>query len=246
MRNQSISKGFSSYAEVSQSNATRKTIAILSRSLAVIALCYLTVLLAGFTLPAQAEIITGGSVVWASGTVSVTTPSGNNGWDWAGLPQNNPDQITVNSTSNAYGPFFAYLDFASAPSTEYGITWNMTNASGFDWYSMHFTWSYSPQGDLSLSFDKSGSNPSTPGNTVGYSLDNWSDTNIDFSGGAINGVNGTATFYLPLDVLGHYHTGTLSVLATPDYNPTPEPNSMLLLGSGTLGIGVILRRRFLG
>lgn len=246
MNNQVISKSSSRHTEISELNTTNKTTKIRRLRLSAMALCYLAIVIGTAVLPCQAETITSGS--FGYGTVNVTTPSGNSGWNWAGSPQTNPDLITVNQTSAPYGAFGINLNFTQDPSTEYGITWNMTNNSGFDWYSMHFTIQFAPLGDFNVTFDKTGANPSTPNtNVVGWGLDNWSDTKVDFSGGASNGVNGTATFNLPLDVYGRCCSGNLIVWATPDYNPsTPEPNTMLLLGSGILGVGGILRKRFLG
>ena len=241
-----ISRTFSSRSEDSKFDTTRVATRCHRLGLSALALCYLAIAVGSAVLPCSAEIVTSGVVGGAAtGSVVVATP--NSGWDWAGLPQNNPDQITVNSTSTGVGQFDINLNFTQAPSTEYGITWTMVNSSGADWYSMHFTYLYAPLGDFSVTFDQTGANPSTPGNNVGYGLDNWTDANIDFSGSAINGVNGTATFYIPLDVFGKCCGGNFHVFANPDYSPqTPEPNTILLVGSGILGFGGFLRRKLLG
>jgi hypothetical protein len=126
------------------------------------------------------------------------------------------------------------------------MTWNMTNNSQQDWYSMHFTIQYAPLEDFSVTFDAGETGLQAPHGV--YGLDNWSDTNIDFSGGAISGSGGAVTFFLPLDANGKCCSGNFIVWATPDYSPgtTPEPSSLALFGSGILGVGGLLRRRFLG
>ncbi len=248
MNAQTIGKNLSPACEISTLNATRKTVKNLKLGISATALCYLAMVIGSAVLPCQAEsVLSSGAFVGgaATGIVNVTTP--NVGLDWNGLPQNNPNQIQVTSNATSTGAFYINLDFTQNPSTEYGVSWNMTNTSGQDWYSMHFTLLYAPLGDFMVTFDATGAFPSQP-NGAPYALPyNWSDTNIDFSGGAISGSGGTANFFLPLDVNGQCCSGNFIVFATPDYTPsTPEPSSLMLLGSGILGIGGLLRKRFLG
>ena len=242
MKTQMMRKGFSSTSEISKFETTGKTMKNLRLRISAMALCYLAMVIGSAVLPCEAEsVLTTGSVI-------VTTPIP--GLDWNGSPQSNPNQILANSAIFGSGAFGINLNYTQDgfASTEYGITWNMTNNSGLDWYSMHFTLQYAPLDDFSMTFDAGEGLANQPGNTAGYGLDNWSDTNIDFSGGAISGSGGTVSFFLPLDANGKCCSGNFIVWATPDYSPgtTPEPSSLALFGSGILGVGGLLRRRFLG
>lgn len=206
-------------------------------------LCFLTLLLTFTALPGMAETLTTGNVIGASGSVGVTTSSV--GLDWNGLPQNNPNQVTVASDSTGTGAFYTNLNFVENPSTEYGVTWAATNDTGQTWRSMHFTISYAPLDDFSVTYDAGEGNGNNPG-SIGFGAPaNWTDTNIDFYGALATG--STATFFLPIDVNGLCCHGNFVLIATPDYQgATPEPSSLLLLGSGVLGLGGMLRRRLLG
>jgi hypothetical protein len=248
MNTQTIRKNLSPACEISTLNATRKTVKNLKLGISATALCYLAMVIGSAVLPCGAETVTSGTVGGAATVAAVGVVNAGFG-DWVGLPQLNPNQITVPANALPGGAFWANLNFSSDgnPLREYGMTWNMTNNSQQDWYSMHFTILYAPLEDFSVTFDAGEGTGNTPNNTVGYSLDNWSNTNIDFSGGVISGAGGLATFYIPLDVNGVCCSGNFLVIATPDYTPsTPEPSSLMLLGSGILGIGGLLRKRFLG
>lgn len=243
MNTQTIRNGFSP-----KFDTTKKSIKKLRFEISATALCYLAMVIAGAVLPCAAETVgaSGNSIGGAAtGTVNVSTPF--IGLDYNGPASTEPNQIQLTSTSTSTGTFYALLSFVVNPSTEYGATWNMTNNSGQSWYGMHFTIQFAPQGDLSMTYDATGTYPSQPSGSPYLLPYNWSDTNVDFSGGAISGSGGTATFYLPVDLDGQYHSGTFAIIATPDYNPSaPEPSSLMLFGSGILGLGGLLRRRFLG
>ena len=248
MKTRTTCNGFNANCEVARVNITGKTTKKLRFGISATALCYLAMVIGGAVVPSAAETISPtGNIVGGAGTGTVGVTTTTIGLDWNGLPQNNPNQVLVTSNSTGSGYVYAYLGFAVNPSTEYGVTWNMTNNSGQDWYGMHFTVLFSPQGDLSMTFDATGTYPSQPNGSPYLLPYNWTDTNIDFSGGAISGSGGTANFELPLDLDGHYHSGTFSIFATPDYAPSvPEPSSLAMFGSGVLGLGGLLRRRFLG
>jgi hypothetical protein len=249
MKTQMMRKGFSPDSQVSNFDTTRKTVKNLRLGISATVLCYLALVIGVAALPCAAEsVLSSGAFVGGAATGSVNVITTSIGLDWNGLPQNNPNQIQVTSNAVASGAFYANLDFTQNPSTEYGVIWDMTNTSGQDWYSMHFTLQYAPLGDFSVTYDATGTFPSQP-NGSPYSLPyNWTDTNIDFSGGAISGSGGTASFFLPLDVNGSCCSGNFIIWATPDYSPgtTPEPSSLLLFGSGILGVAGLLRKRFLG
>lgn len=240
MKTQVIRKGFSPTSEIPKFDTTRKTMKKLRLSISAMALCCLAMVIGGAVLPCAAEsVLTTGSVI-------VATPIP--GLDWNGSPQTNPNTITANSTIFGTGAFGLNLDFTQDgfSSTEYGITWNMTNNTGLNWYSMHFTLQYAPLDDFSMTFD-AGEGLGNQPNATAFGLNNWSDTNIDFSGGPVSGSGGTVSFFLPLDANGRCCSGNFIVWATPDYAPsTPEPSSLMLFGSGILGVGGLLRRRFLG
>jgi PEP-CTERM motif len=247
MKTQVIRKGFSPTSEIPKFDTTRKTMKNLRPSIFATALCCLAMVVGGAVLPCAAESVTSGTIGGAA-TGPVVVANGGGFGDWAGSPESNPNQITVTANALPSGAFYANLNFESDgnPLREYGMTWNMTNNSGLNWYSMHFTIEYAPLEDFSVTFDAGETGLQAPHSSV-YGLDNWSDTNIDFSGGPVSGSGGTASFFLPLDVNGKCCSGNFIVFATPDYAPsTPEPSSLMLFGSGILGVGGLLRRRFLG
>ncbi len=240
MNTQMIRNGFSP-----KFDTTKETIKRLRFGISATALCYLTMVIGGAVLPCGAETIltTGNTLEFASGTITV---SNDHFGDWNGLPQNNQNQVIVNSTTNYLGPFAADLRFTPNPSTEYGVTWIMTNTTGQDWYGMHFTLQYSPLGNYSVTYDATGAHPSQPGSPQFGLPPTWTDSDVVFSGADIPSGQ-SATFYLPLDVFGEGYSGNFAVWATPDYNPSaPEPSSLMLFGSGMLGLGGLLRKRFLG
>lgn len=79
-----------------------------------------------------------------------------------------------------------------------------------------------------------GGSKAGPGGTgstlVAFTADyHWS--NINWKSGAV--------FDLQIASFSNHATGTLST-------PTPEPSSLLLLGSGLLGLGMVIRRRGVG
>jgi hypothetical protein len=247
MKTQVMCKDFSLDSETSKSHPERKTTKHVRLGISAMALCCLAMVIGSAVLPCGAETVTSGTIGGAA-TGPVVVANGGGFGDWAGSPESNPNQITVTANALPGGVFYANLNFASDgnPLREYGMTWNMTNNSQQDWYSMHFTIQYAPLEDFSVTFDAGETGLQAPHSSV-YGLDNWSNTNIDFSGGAISGAGGLATFYLPLDVNGLCCSGNFIVFATPDYSPsTPEPSSLMLFGSGILGIGGLLRKRFLG
>ncbi len=246
MKTQMMHKGLGPNTEISKFDTTRKAMKSLRLGLSATALCYLTMVIGGAVLPCGAETIltTGNTLVFANGTIAVNN---DHFGDWNGLPQNNLNQVTVNSNTNYIGPFAADLHFTQNPSTEYGVTWNMTNTTGQDWYGMHFTLEYAPLGNFSVTYDATGAHPSQPSSPQFGLPTTWTDTDIIFSGADISGSGGSTTFYLPLDVFGDCCNGDFRIWATPDYNPSaPEPSSLMLFGSGVLGLGGMLRKRFLG
>lgn len=182
----------------------------------------------------------------AAGIVSLTAPTScpgvnGNGGDWCqsnGMPFSLSSFTTQNFSTTGSAGFFAVNNNTGMTITSLDITFTgmlpenavLTCGGG----GTGIQGSGPKPGTGNAACKVNGSSQAGPGGTgstlVAFTADyHWS--NIDWGNGKV--------FDLQIASFSNGATGTL---LTPT-SPTPEPASLLLLGSGLLGLGVVIRRR---
>ena len=113
-----------------------------------------------------------------------------------------------------------------------GETYLFTNGFGYDVFDVTFSMGGLPMSRSNFYWlTMSNANDSSGGQ-----MDAWD----------MNGGPAICQFAQAGNDLGDCGAGGESFTINPGGSPTPEPNSLLMLGSGVLSFGALLRRRFLG
>jgi hypothetical protein len=212
-------------------------------------------LVGGTFSTAHAAVITSLSPVTLPGASTGTlgsfgnTPAPNND----DAPGVNPNVITSSIFLNAGGLGIIDLEFITANSegtTEYQLVQTFLNLTGTPWTGFHLELGYGTganfvrAGDLDLvDFDTPDMTPgatATPFPTV-----NQQSHTLDYSGATVNLI-GTSALKFRLDVPDNLKNNrfTLREYAVTTQPPAvPEPTSMMLLGTGIVGLAARFRKR---